>query len=57
VYIFHSLSWAPSTAEMRLSWALVAVGHLVSNVLAYDPTDSLMDGGLSTLPYSHENIN
>jgi hypothetical protein len=33
------------------------VGHLVSNVLAYDPTDSLMDGGLSTLPHNHENIN
>jgi hypothetical protein len=44
---------------MRFSWALMAfeVGHLVSNVLAYDPTDSLMDGGLSTLPHGHENIN
>lgn len=41
---------------MRLSWASVAVGAstLVSNVFAYAPTDSIMDGGKSPLAWDIE---
>lgn len=57
IHIFQSLFFLASKpfnlVKMRLSWASVVLGAscFVLNVFAYDPTDSIMDGGPRSLVF------